>query len=422
MNAGESFRAWARRLSDRLVEIQRPIRILEAIRWDRRVEEEFLARGGRELPRVDRRSYAERPLPFDAGATRRSLRELARDVTRRLGPRGGVGDLLRRRCAELARVVRMLEARGTPEFARLSRALYGSASEVSRAGEPTLAELGAKLAASGGLADEEKTLDAARAAERMQERLDRTFPEAGRRVRVTISDAIAADAAAGSRTLRLRRDARFSERGLRALEAHEGWVHLGTSRNGLGQPVCTFLGAGSPSSTPTQEGLAILMERIAVAPHRDSLRRIANRVRAVALAESGADFRRVFEFFRAEGHGERDAYAHAVRVFRGSTPDGGPFTKDLCYARGFVRVASFARIAARRGRLDRLALLFCGKTRLEDVRVLAELAAEGVVLPPRFLPPPFADPDALSACGGWAASCLGPFACEGLEADYALLL
>jgi uncharacterized protein (TIGR02421 family) len=255
----------------------------------------------------------------------------------------------------------------------------------------------------------------------MQARLDRTFPGAGVRVRVTISDAIAADAAAGSRTLRLRRDARFSERGLCALEAHEGWVHLGTSGNGLGQPICTFLGTGSPSSTPTQEGLAILMERIAVAPHPGPLRRIANRVRAVALAEGGADFRRVFEFFRNEGHGEQEGYAHAVRVFRGSTPDGAPFTKDLCYARGFVRVASFARLAARRGRLDRFALLFCGKTRLEDVGVLAELAAEGLVLPPRFLPPPFADPDALAARWG-SASSLGRFACERLEADYAPLL
>ena len=54
----------------------------------------------------------------------------------------------------------------------------------------------------------------------------------------------------------------FSERDLQVLEVHEGWVHVGTTLNGMNQPVCTFLSKGPPSSTITQEGLAILMEVI----------------------------------------------------------------------------------------------------------------------------------------------------------------
>ena len=55
---------------------------------------------------------------------------------------------------------------------------------------------------------------------------------------------------------------------LRLLEVHEGWVHLGTTLNGQSQPVCTFLSKGPPSSTLTQEGLAVLTEVFAFASCR----------------------------------------------------------------------------------------------------------------------------------------------------------
>ena len=48
------YESMVRTLSDRLVEAQRPIRILDAIKWDDDVERAFFARGGRELPSVTR--------------------------------------------------------------------------------------------------------------------------------------------------------------------------------------------------------------------------------------------------------------------------------------------------------------------------------------------------------------------------------
>ena len=54
-----------RGLSDRLVEVQRPLRILDAVKWGDEVERSFFAAGARELPPVTRDSYASRPLPFD---------------------------------------------------------------------------------------------------------------------------------------------------------------------------------------------------------------------------------------------------------------------------------------------------------------------------------------------------------------------
>ena len=178
---------------------------------------------------------------------------------------------------------------------------------------------------------------------------------------MTESDGIVADAAAGSDYIKLRKDVQFSERDLRVLEAHEGWVHVGTTLNGQRQPYCTFLAKGTPSTTITQEGLALLVEILAGVSHPTRLRRITDRVHAIALAESGANFVEVFDALIERGRTRDEAYATAVRVFRGSTPDASPFTKDLAYHKGFVAIYSFMQIAVRRGRLDRIPLLFCGK-------------------------------------------------------------
>ena len=91
------------------------------------------------------------------------------------------------------------------------------------------------------------------------------FGEAEETIRVFESDGIVADAAAGADYIKIRSDAMFNSRDVRALEVHEGLVHVGTTLNGLNQPICTFLAKGPPSSTVTQEGLAILMEVIAFA-------------------------------------------------------------------------------------------------------------------------------------------------------------
>jgi uncharacterized protein (TIGR02421 family) len=238
-------------------------------------------------------------------------------------------------------------------------------------------------------------------------------------VRVQLSDGIVADAAAGSATIKIRGDARFTPREVRLLEVHEGWVHLATTLNGQGQPVCTFLGKGPPSSTVTQEGLAVLTEVFAFASHPGRVRRLTNRIEAVALAEAGANFLEVYRFFVQEGYDPRESYQHAMRVFRGSLPEGcGPFTKDLCYSRGFVLLYNFMRLAVRRGLVQRVPLLFCGKTNLGDIKTLAQLVEEGLVVPPRYLPPPFADLHSLCAwmCYANFLTCLSP---QRVEEDYA---
>ena len=426
----DPYQQRVRDLSDRLVEAQVPIRILDAVKWDDSIRQAFLASGGQRLPEVDRSYYHTRPLAFDAEAKKREFQEIERDITRQLGQFSPVGQIMRRMCREYRMVIRMLEARGTSDFGLISQELYGAASDAFHAGDPTLADLGVMLsdylnniANRGDLADEPKTLNAAQAVEILQWRLDRVFGEDGGEgvVRVFESDGIVADAAAGADYIKIRSDAMFNERDLQALEVHEGLVHVGTTLNGLSQPICTFLAKGPPTSTVTQEGLAILMEVIAFASYPSRLRKLTNRTRAIHMAEEGADFIDVYRFFLAQGYGEDESYGNASRVFRGSAPDGLPFTKDLSYLKGFILIYNYIQLAVRQGKLEQIPLLFCGKTTLEDMRTLRQLVEEGLVAPPKYLPAQFRDMNALSA---WMcfSNFLNHLSLDRVEADYANIL
>ncbi len=414
-----------RELSDRIVEAQQPIRVLDAIKWDAGVRDAFFAGGCKQQPTVDRDYYAARPLGFDAAEKRQQFYAIERDIVRRLGQFNPVGQIMQRMCREYQMVVRMLEARGTEEFASISEELYGSSGDVFHAGDPTLVDLGDMMAETLANIDrdlmlrtEPRDIGAEAAVAILQERLDQAFHQTGNTLTVKISDGIIADAAAGADYIKIRADAMFNERDLRILEIHEGWVHLGTTLNGKSQPICTFLSKGPPSSVITQEGLAILMEVLAFGSYPFRLRRLANRIRAVAMAEQGATFLDVFGFFREQGFNEQESYANAARVYRGSTPTLGPFTKDLVYNKGFIMVYNYIQLAVRKGMLSRIPLLFCGKVVLEDMRTLAQLVEEGIVKAPAFLPPQFADLNALAA---WMcySNFLNRLSLARVEADYA---
>lgn len=392
-----------RQLSDRLVEIQRPIRILDAIKWDAKVRAEFFSKKCSALPQVDAAYYRARSLGFEPQDILDQLLDLDIQVVQNLGEYNVVGTILRRMCREYTDAVRMIEARGTPQFSKLSKHLYGSAHDAFYEGEPTLAEFGEMmgatlqvLTASGALPEDEPTIPAAEAVAILQHRLAESFP-GKEKILVRSDPDLEADAAAGAEHISLRSDAFFSERELRLLEVHEGWVHVATTLNGLAQPYCTFLSKGPPSSTVTQEGLAVLMEVLAFASYPKRVARISNRIRAVAMAESGADFLDVFRFYREQGLGDDECYTSTQRVFRGSTPDGSPFTKDVSYSKGFILIYNYIQLAVREGKLDRIPLLFCGKTTLGDLPSLKHMMEQGIVVAPVHLPPQFADMSALAA-------------------------
>jgi len=416
-----------RSLSQRVVDAQRPIRILDAIQWDMSVREAFFATDCKEMPKVDVGSYESRALGFELEDKRAEFAGIARDCSRELGQFNAAGQLLKKSCDEYQQVCDLLESRGRPEFSNICRQLFGSAGDSFHAGDPSLADLGQSL---GGMLDqftnhpalpeEPKDIGGEEAVIILQERLDAVLPVAPGTMKVKLSDGIVADAAAGADYLKIRREARFNMRDLRLLEVHEGWVHLGTTLNGQQQSVCQFLSKGTPSATVTQEGLAVLMEIITLSSYPARVRRVTQRITAVHMAEEGADFLEVFRWYLEQGLSKEIAWTNTTRVFRGSLPNAGPFTKDISYSKGFVQLYNFMRLAVKRGALDRLQLLFVGKLRLEDIGLLAELRDEGLIDPPNFLPPQFADLNGLVA---WMcySNFLNRLNLASADADYARL-
>lgn len=393
-----------RDLSERIVAAQRPIRILDALKWNSDIQHTFFKSNFKELPIINVDFYNKNPLRFDPGEKLTEFEQIERDIRKELGQFNSVGIIMQRMCREYSTVVEMLRARGTPNFTKLSQQLYGSSSDAFYAGAPTLKDLATVLSNTLTFThkqaknpDDEKRYTSEKTVELLTKRLRKYFGDNDSQTRVKLSDDIIADAAAGAEFVKIRNNIMFSKRDLRVFEVHEGWVHLGTTLNGLTQPVCTFLSKGPPSSTMTQEGLAIIMEIFTFSSHPGRMQGLTDRINAIHMAENGANFIEVFNFFRTQGFTEEEAYIRSTRVFRGSTPDGGPFTKDLVYNKGFILIYNYIRLSIQKGLLSRVPLLFLGKTTLEDLHVLSDLVQEGLIIPPKFVPPQFSDLAALSS-------------------------
>src|SRR3954452_12018741 len=91
-----SYESMVRALSDRLVEAQRPIRVLDAIKWDDDIERAFFDKGCKELPPVTRQFYQRRALPFDRDDKRHEFHATERDIRRQLGEFNGPGQIMSR--------------------------------------------------------------------------------------------------------------------------------------------------------------------------------------------------------------------------------------------------------------------------------------------------------------------------------------
>ena len=390
-----------RGLSDRLVAAQRPIKVLSAINWDDGIKAEFFAADCVEQPAVDRDYYLNRDIRLRPDETRDELAGIEAEIGRELGSDSPAGVLMEFMCRQFRLTVDMIEARGTPRFSELAQHLYGTPGDTFHEGGPTIADLAITMRASlqaNAMAimrmGDDRDIPGTEAVARLRSQLDASVGPG--RIEVKTDDRIAADAAAGSDYIKMREDRFFSTRDINLLEAHEGWVHVATTMNGLAQPVCTFLGKAAPRTTVTQEGLAVLTEMLNLRSHPLRLAKLMRRIDAIDMAVQGATFVEVFAAMRDEGLNDEDAWVTVSRVFRGSLPDAGPFTKDLGYGKGLVLTLMYIRMAIRFGKTGRIPLLFCGKVDLQDMAALHELHEEGFVDNPAFVPPPFDDLAALA--------------------------
>lgn len=386
-----------REAAGEILEAQRPLRVLRVLAWPPEVERRFFADGARALPRPEYR------VPPGLRAAHDRLKALAG----RLGGENEVERFLRDTCLAMATAARMLEAVGSKDFYYHSVELYGRPASLSSDRKTTNLDLARHFdQVIEGFhppleEDDQPALSAEEAAPLVAQRFEGFF---GRAIRVTVVDDIAANASASIDEVKLKRGARFSQRDLRQIEHHEGQVHMATALSGRAQPVVPFVGWPSPRTTSTQEGLAVLTEFLTRSTSLPRIRRLSDRTIAIKMAEEGADFLALYGFFCGRGHDEAAAFDSARRVCRGGLVEGGaPFTKDVCYLDGLVRVTNFLRIALVKGQSQFVPLLFAGKIAIEDVPLFERLRREGLVEAPMFLPTWARDLSYLTAFMGYAA-------------------
>lgn len=375
-----------------LADAARPLRVLKTIDWPVEVRARFLARKGKDLPVV---AYEA----VDPGRTLRRV-ERARRVTT---GHATIDAWLARHADAIEATARMLAAVGTADFYTHGRALYGDSStplrlhpatplDMARTIHDSIEKLSRiRIEPSGG-ASHSATQVARTIRKALAERFGEDAPA------VTIVPKLSANALATSKEIRIRRDARFTDRDAQQLLQHEAWIHCGTSISGKYQDLLPILGVSYPYTTRTQEGLAVFAEVISATIELDRFRRLADRVVAIQMAVDGADFREVYRWFLERVGQPEQAYENTRRVYRGGVITGGaPFTKDVSYLFGLLQVSNTMRATFAAGRADVLKLLFCGKLDLQDLPALCELAEMGLCRPPRNVPPWISDPRSLLA-------------------------
>jgi uncharacterized protein (TIGR02421 family) len=372
-------------LDKRLLSAVRGIRILPTVAWPASLEDRMIgayARGDFSLPDV---VYA----PPKLDEARAELAAIAQAAS----GDDPLEEYLRRTAHSWLVAAEMLEAAGTTGVTAPSIALYGKPGDrIPGSNRSNLdaaryfVELSDELGAD--LADDDigPTVPAEHLRADLAQTLDAFFG-AGR-IAVEVDAELTAKAAAGATRIRLRGGTRFSQYDRHQLLAHEAYVHSLTALNGREQPLLASLARTSPRVTATQEGLAVFAELMSGAIDISRLKRISLRILAIDMALNGADFVEVYKFFANCGQNTADSFHSAQRVFRGVPLTGGAaFAKDNVYLSGLLAVHTFFRWALKQRRMDLLRHLFAGKLALQDVMSLQPYFDNGVIQPPRWLPP-----------------------------------
>ena len=357
------------------------MRILSSVAWDEGQKDRFLKDG--KMPNPD---YA----PIDVSEPRRLVAEARKSI------KGDhfIFEWLGRLAETLDRTTHLIDSRGTPEFYHHSAELYGRPTrlmldkktrviDLARHMDGTLDGLDfSKLVVEGY----ETHLTAEEFAAELTEQLKPHFGDQA--PDVELSDTLSAKAVAGRKRIRVRASAGFTERDIEQLLQHEALIHTATSLNGRAQPHFKVLGRAHAGTTEVQEGLAVFAEIISGAMDPQRFRRLSDRVIAIQMSIDGADFKEVFEFYNERLDDPDQSFENARRVFRGGVLTGGaPFTKDMVYLNGLLRVHNFMRTVVKLGRADLIRILFVGKLDIEDVPALAQMAASGRLRAPEFMPP-----------------------------------
>lgn len=369
-------------ISDALDEAASNINILRNIAWPNAVEQDFFKHKAQKLPVVE---YA----PYDAQPVLNELKK-ARSY---FGDNPVIDKWASRIADKLESSALLLQARGTQDFFRHCKNMYGCPKDVLPDGESTALDLATHF---GELFENVKNFDLgappkacimpSTLAEEMEKAVDAMFGDEG--PKIVMDDSISSNAIAGRRRIAINPGACFTDKDVQQLIEHEVYIHVATSINGHKQNKIKILGAGHAGTTETQEGLAVFAEFITGCIDLDRTRRLSDRVLATQLVIDGANFIDLYRWYLEKTDDEGKAFDSAKRVFRGGDINGrAPFTKDIVYLEGLVRVQNFLSVAVSAGKFEYLDLLFCGKLDLSDIPALKLMNEMGLIEKPQYLPP-----------------------------------
>ncbi len=141
---------------------------------------------------------------------------------------------------------------------------------------------------------------------------------------------------------------------------------------------------GFPCYLKTEEGLAFYIESACTVSIPQDISLHASYVVVIDKMINGHDFYTVWKEHVELGIDERRAFLCTARVFRGGNENGG-FTKDHVYFTGREEI----RKLLRKGKEEKVKLLYVGKINIENLRLYKELLEEGVLIKPRYLPEVF---------------------------------
>ena len=367
--------------SSKLFAISKQIKILRYLSWDKSVRATFLNSNSEKIPKVE---YPK----FDSGELKANLNKL-----KSLNGDTPYDKWIEDKTNDILFSIDLLQSSGTRQFLKKSEKIYGSPSFVLRDGKTSTLNLAEKFESLIDLhlehfseslqVDPIPILDVKK---KIEERVQPIF--GSKSPNIIIEDQLSARATASSKRIRLRKGASFTNKDIDQLINHEAFIHVATTLNGRQQANVKILGAKTGSITKTQEGLAVFSEFITGCIDVNRMYRISDRVIAIQMAIDGADFIEVYRFFlKRKGKRRTQAFEDARRVFRGGVLTGGvPFTKDMVYLDGLVRVHNFFRSAILGGKKDAIEVLFSGKVDLDDIPILLKMKKDGLIEKPTFLP------------------------------------
>ena len=368
-------------LSELIYLASKEVKILKHISWSENVRIEFFKNNCNKIPVVTYPKYDDSDLIFLLKKSGILFGDTKYDVW------------LKNKVKDIKRSSELLSVCGTSDFFKVSSDIYGLPStpihdkttmprDLSRQFEEIINSINSNQI----MQMHSSKLSSETVAKEISKSVDAFFGELAPKIKLV--QGLSAKATASSKTIKIRENGEFDQTDVRQLLNHEAYIHVATTLNGRGQEKMKILGSNYGSITKTQEGLAVFSEFITGSIDVDRMRRISDRVLAIQMAIDGADFIEVFKYFVKKNNSNNQAFESTRRVFRGGVLTGGaPFTKDLVYLDGLIRVYNFFRSAISQGKTECIELLFSGKIDLDDIPIIYSLYKEGLVKKPKFIPP-----------------------------------